>query len=122
MVNSGPFLLCSGVKFHTPLMCNILSWVVTVPEALPGDARLEPVSEKEWPRNQGKVKSTDPNEWADGWRGLALENQPVPMPLERLELTKVNILSDNTESDHNFNVSIISFSKEHQIMTSVIIL
>ena len=45
MVNSGPFLLCSGVKFHTPLMSNILSWIVTVPEALPGDARLEPVSE-----------------------------------------------------------------------------
>lgn len=88
MVNSGPFLLCSGVKFHTPLMSNILSWVVTVPEALPGDARLEPVSEQELSRNQGKVKSTDPNEWTEGCRGVASENQPVPMPWSVLNLPR----------------------------------
>lgn len=43
-----------------PLMCNILSWAVSVPGALPRDAGLEPVSGQGWSRDQGKVRSTDP--------------------------------------------------------------
>ena len=80
MVNSGPFLLHSGVKFHTPLMCNILSWVVTVPEALPGDARLEPISEQEWSRNQFSSVQFSCSVLSDSLRSHESQHTRPPCP------------------------------------------